>query len=99
MVKSYSWTVRGSTIVRPVGSRTFHHIPRSSMTVKNPKPPSDSLLEALELEHDTKSTALESKSYIVSVFCELSSNISGLTAKAFVPSILAATDCALGPDA
>ena len=51
------------------------------MTVKNLKPPSDSLLEALALEHDTKFRALESKSYMVSVFHELSSNISGLTAK------------------
>ena len=67
------------------------------MTHKAGKPPADDVLAALAVDHDTCFLALESKSYMVSMFRELAGNISGLTAKAFVPSIIAATDCVLGP--
>ena len=47
--------------------------------------------------HDLRFQGLISRSHLVAMTAELSSGVTGLTSKSFLPSLLTAVDCFLGP--
>lgn len=63
----------------------------------NVKPPSDDCILSMAQAHDIAFLSLRSKSHFVGLVGDMTSRISGLTSKTFVPSLVASTDCFLGP--
>ena len=61
------------------------------------KPPADDVIVSMAAEQDLAFLALEPRSHLVKVFHQMSDGISGLTTKAFVPSLTAAADAMIGP--
>jgi len=61
------------------------------------KPPADDLLSQLAQKHDICFAGLGARSSFVQYQMNMTSNVTGLTNRAFVPSVLAAADVLLGP--
>jgi len=84
-------------LVTTVSART-----RDTLSTRRPpaaeiKPPSDDLLAQLAQTQDLAFSALGARSHLVQYSQEMSSHFTGLTTRAFLPSILAAADVLLGP--
>lgn len=67
------------------------------MTKSNPVPPADDVIQQVAQAQDLTFLALAPRSNLVYLVGEMASHITGLTAKCFLPSLYAATDCLLGP--
>lgn len=61
------------------------------------KPPADDLLSQLAQKHDICFAALGARSSLVQYQMKMTANVTGLTNRAFIPSLLAAADVLLGP--
>ena len=61
------------------------------------KPPSDETIAAVSQAQDLVFVALQGRSNFVRIMTRIAGEVTNLSARAFVPSVVAATDCLLGP--
>ena len=67
------------------------------MTKSTPCPPADDVIQSTAQAQDLAFAALAPRSNFVYLVQEMSASITGLTSKSFLPSLIASTDCLLGP--
>ena len=67
------------------------------MTKATPCPPADDVIQTAAQAQDLAFAALAPRSNLVYIMQEMAASITGLTSKSFLPSLIASTDCLLGP--